>query len=160
MWILNNEDPDQLASDEGSTLLSKGSTHVYNLKKVICTVKLLYQIQQRKQFMKLSYIINTCTPRKVRLGKKAALTGTRPGSSWAFSSARIPKISNSISLNLFVQMGSSFWFDTINLGWLILYIEGSQVKISKLQGPHRNSKTQFHDFSMIFHDCTTSNLPF
>ena len=26
-------------------------------------------------------------------------------------------------------MGSSFWFDIINLGWSIVYIDGTQVKM-------------------------------
>ena len=95
----------QKPADQDTHCFQKG---VYNLKKVICTVKLLCQIQQRKQLMKLSYIINTCTPRKVRLGKKAALTGTRPGSSWAFSSARIPKIYMSILLTPFCANSGFF----------------------------------------------------
>ena len=35
------------------------------------------------------------------------------------------------TLTLYALMDSSFWFDTINLGWSIVYIKGSQVKISK-----------------------------
>ena len=34
-------------------------------------------------------------------------------------------------LTLYILMCSSFWFDTANLGWSIIYIEGSQVVISK-----------------------------
>ena len=30
------------------------------------------------------------------------------------------------------QSNSSFWFDEINLGWSVVYIEGSQVIISPL----------------------------
>ena len=30
-------------------------------------------------------------------------------------------------LTLYVLIHSSFWFDTINLGWSIVYIVGSQV---------------------------------
>ena len=31
------------------------------------------------------------------------------------------------TITLYAQMDSSFWFDAINLGWSIVYIEGSQV---------------------------------
>ena len=34
---------------------------------------------------------------------------------------------SSLSLNALID--SSFWFNTINLGWSIVYIEGSQLKI-------------------------------
>ena len=34
-------------------------------------------------------------------------------------------------LTLYALMDSSFWFDTINLGWSIVYIEGTQVITSK-----------------------------
>ena len=34
-------------------------------------------------------------------------------------------------ITLYVLMDSTFWFDTIILGWYILYIEGSQIIISK-----------------------------
>ena len=34
-------------------------------------------------------------------------------------------------LTLFVLLDLSFWFDTINLGWSIVYIEELQVIISK-----------------------------
>ena len=37
----------------------------------------------------------------------------------------------SSALCLYKQMTSSFWFDTINLGWFSVYIEGSHVIISK-----------------------------
>ena len=30
--------------------------------------------------------------------------------------------------------------------------ESTKIKMKPGQGSHRNSKTQFHDFSMIFHD--------
>ena len=33
-------------------------------------------------------------------------------------------------LTLYVRMDSFVWFDTMNLGWSIVYIEGSQVIIS------------------------------
>ena len=32
---------------------------------------------------------------------------------------------------LYIQMDSSFWFDTIHLGWSIVYFEGSQGFITK-----------------------------
>ena len=34
-------------------------------------------------------------------------------------------------LTLYALMDSSFWFDIINFGWSTVYIEGSQVIISK-----------------------------
>ena len=34
-------------------------------------------------------------------------------------------------LNLYALMNSSVRFDTINLGWFIIYVEGSHVIISK-----------------------------
>ena len=34
-----------------------------------------------------------------------------------------------LQLTLYALMGSSFRFDALNLGWSIVYIEGSQVKI-------------------------------
>ena len=34
-----------------------------------------------------------------------------------------------ISITYCILMGCSFWFDIINLGWSIVYIERSQVKI-------------------------------
>ena len=34
-------------------------------------------------------------------------------------------------LTLYALMDSSFWFDTINFGWSIIYTEGSQVIISQ-----------------------------
>ena len=34
-------------------------------------------------------------------------------------------------LALYALMESSFWLDTIRLGWFIIYFEGSQVIISK-----------------------------
>ena len=40
------------------------------------------------------------------------------------------KISVPASLTLYALIDCSFWFDTINLGWLIVYIEGSQAVIS------------------------------
>ena len=36
-------------------------------------------------------------------------------------------VSPFICLTLYALMDSSFWFDAINLGWSIVYIEGSQV---------------------------------
>ena len=33
-------------------------------------------------------------------------------------------------LTLYIPKDSSFWFDTINFRWSIIYIEGSQVIIS------------------------------
>ena len=35
-------------------------------------------------------------------------------------------------LPLYVLMNSSFWFDTINLGWSIVYIEGSNPILLKM----------------------------
>ena len=39
------------------------------------------------------------------------------------------------NLTLYALMDSSFWFDTINLGWPIVYNEGSYVIISKQNQP-------------------------
>ena len=38
----------------------------------------------------------------------------------------------SLELTLYQQMDSSFWFNTINLEWSTVYIEGTQVMISIL----------------------------
>ena len=39
---------------------------------------------------------------------------------------------HSFFITLYLLMDSSFWFDAINLGWSIVYIEESQVTISIL----------------------------
>ena len=41
------------------------------------------------------------------------------------------RITSCTCLTPYAPMDSSFWFDTINLGWFIVYIKGSQVIISK-----------------------------
>ena len=38
-----------------------------------------------------------------------------------------------ITLILNIPMNSSIWFDMINLGWFIVYIKGSKVRIAKLR---------------------------
>ena len=38
---------------------------------------------------------------------------------------RLHKYYKEVCLTLKTQMDSSFWFDTINLGWPIVYLEGS-----------------------------------
>ena len=35
-------------------------------------------------------------------------------------------------LTLCILMNASIWFDTMSLGWFIVYIKGSQVRIFKL----------------------------
>ena len=47
------------------------------------------------------------------------------------TSARVAKEFLHFPFTLNALMDSSFWFDIINLGWSIVYIERSQVVISK-----------------------------
>ena len=48
-------------------------------------------------------------------------------------------------------MDSSFWFDTIQLGWSIVYIKGSQVIILKKKKKKKKKKnSEFLSLKIVF----------
>ena len=47
--------------------------------------------------------------------------------------AYVVKLSCFIAITLSILMNSSIWFDIMNLGYLIVHIKGSQVKLFKFR---------------------------
>ena len=58
------------------------------------------------------------------------------------------------SLTLYAQMASSYWFDTINLGWCIVLIEGSLVIFSKY-----NHSPFSEDYFVLENNEDTDEIP-
>ena len=84
----------------------------------------------------LSSILCDLDPKVKVIGKKAGICDGVPSTSalvYLMKYASIALVSHFVIIYLTFNalMECSIWFDTINLGWSIVYIEGLHVIISK-----------------------------